>query len=156
MLNGLSIFGAAGVSMVHGIKVTSVNLPNGEISIQLRHIITGPAATINASLPKSSTVTLIRIPMNVQDLTSMVAAGSNMTNNNNTGNPAANALQGFSSPMGAVNSSKFNPSSIFKNIQLGSSSLVNANWNFPQTVTMGLAGLDSHSAFFFFVASRNC
>jgi hypothetical protein len=145
MLNGSSIFGAAGVSMVDGIKVTGVTLlPNSEISIQLRHIITTtPALTVNASLPRSVTVTLIRIPMNLQDLTSMVAAASNMTNNNNTGNPAASAMQGFSSPMGAVNSNNFNPLSMLKNIQLGSSSLVNANWNFPQTVTMGLTGLDS-------------
>jgi hypothetical protein len=147
MLNGSSIFGAAGVSMVDGIKVTGVTLlPNGEISIQLRHIMMAPAATINASLPRSVTVTLIRVPMNLQDLTSIVATGSNMTNNNNTGSPAANAMQGFTSPMGAVNSNKFNPLSMLKNVQLGSSSLVNANWNFPQTVTMGLSGLGSHSA----------
>jgi hypothetical protein len=140
MLNGSSIFGAAGVSMVDGIKVTGVTLlPNGEISIQLRHIMMAPAATINASLPRSVTVTLIRVPMNLQDLTSIVATGSNMTNNNNTGSPAANAMQGFTSPMGAVNS-------MLKNVQLGSSSLVNANWNFPQTVTLGLSGLGSHSA----------
>lgn len=144
MLNGSSIFGAAGVSMVDGIKVTGVTLlPNSEISIQLRHIITTPAPAVNASVPRSVTVTLIRIPMNLQDLTSMVAAASNMTSNNNTGNPAASAMQGFSSPMGAVNSNNFNPLSMLKNIQLGSSSLVNANWNFPQTVTMGLTGLDS-------------
>lgn len=94
MLNGSSIFGAAGVSMVDGIKVTGVTLlQNGEISIQLRHIMMAPAARLNASLPRSVTVTLIRIPMNLQDLTSIVAAGSNMTNNNNTGNPAANAMK---------------------------------------------------------------
>ena len=146
MLNGSSIFGAAGVSMVDGIKVTGVTLlPNGEISIQLRHIITAPAPTLNASLPRSVTVTLIRIPMNLQDLISVVAAGSNMTNNKNIGNPAANAMQEFSSPMGAVNSNMFNPLSMLKNMQLGSSSLVNANWNFPQTVTMELTGLDSRS-----------
>jgi len=52
-----------------------------------------PAARLNASLPRSVTVTLIRIPMNLQDLTSIVAASSNMTNNNNTGNPAANAMK---------------------------------------------------------------
>jgi hypothetical protein len=63
--------------------------------------------------------------MNLQDLASIVAAGSNMTNNNNnTGNPAANAMQGFTSPMGAVNSNKFNTLSMLKNVQLGSSSLV--------------------------------
>ena len=73
MLNGSSIFGAAGVSIVDGIKVTGVTLlPNGEISIRLRHIITAPGATLNESLPRSVTVTLVRTPMNLQDLTSML------------------------------------------------------------------------------------
>ena len=118
MLNGSSIFGAAGVSIVDGIKVTGVTLlPNGEISIRLRHIITAPGATLNESLPRSVTVTLVRTPMNLQDLTSMVAAGNNMANNNNnTGNPAANTIQQFSSPMGAANSNKFNPLSMLKNM----------------------------------------
>src|SRR5919202_1535844 len=71
--NASSLYGSVGISMVNGVKVTSINLlENNEISVTLRHF---PAAadTSNslsattmsaAALPPRVTVAAIRVPMN--------------------------------------------------------------------------------------------
>ena len=52
-----------------------------------------------------------------------------------------NAMQAYGSGIGGgANANTFNPFSFLSNIHMGRSSLVNANWNLPQTIVMGLTG----------------
>jgi hypothetical protein len=143
MSKGSSLFGTVGMSMVDGIKVTGVNLlQNNEVSVTLRHIVT---TTRNATLPGSVTVMAIRVPTNLSDLMSIAAAAaSNKTSNGNMN--IMNAMQGYGATRNATSSmNNFNPLAFLKNIQIGSSDIVNANWRIPQSVAMGLVGSGSNN-----------
>ena len=122
----------------------------------LRVIITNPG---NTTLPGSVTVTAIRVPMNLRDLMSIAAAaaasnkttanGSSSGGNNNM-NMIMNPMQGYGAAVGGgegnpTSSFMNNPLAFLRNIHIGSSNNVNANWNLPQSVTMGLFGMVSHS-----------
>ena len=149
IFNSSSVLGTVGMSMVDGVKVTGVNvLQNNEVSVMLRHIITKPGN--NTTLPGSVTVTALRVPMNLRDLMSIasaVAAGSNRTANSggNNMNMMGSSMQGYGSAVGNPTSLMNNPLAFLKDIQIGSSNIVNANWLLPQSVTMGLVGMGSSS-----------
>lgn len=141
ILNGTSLFGTLGMSMVNGVKVTGVNvLPNNEVSVTLKHIITN---TVNTTLPGGVTVTAIRIPMSLKDLISAVSTLSNSTTNgggNNVMNKMTGPMQGFGAA-GEENSTSFVPFVFLKSIEIGSSNVANPNWRLPQSITMGLVGM---------------
>jgi hypothetical protein len=153
IFNGSSISGVVGISSVNGVKVTGVNLGNNEISVILRHLPTG----INdvTRIPPSVTVTVIRLPMSLKDLMALAAAsgsmggkntGMMMANNSNH----ANAMigQGFNG-LGANATTQNNPLkalAFLKNIQIGSSSILHADWRLPQNTTMGLVGSSGSSS----------
>jgi len=147
IFNSSSLFGTVGMSMVDGVKVTGVNvLQNNEVSVTLRHIITSPG---NTTLPGSVTVTAIRVPMNLRDListaSSAAAAASNKTANSgdNNMNMMMGSMQGYGPAGGNPTSFMNNPLAFLKNIQIGSSNIVNANWMLPQSVKMGLVGMST-------------
>lgn len=155
MLNNSSLSASLGMSTVKGIKVTGINLlPNNEVSVTLREIMTSPG---NTSLPGSVTVVVLRLPMNLRDLMSMAsasAATAATSNKTATGrstnmNMMSNAMQGYGGAVAAGNpltsSSMTNQLAFLKNIQIGSSNIVNANWRLPQSVTMGLIGMGGGS-----------
>src|ERR671931_1863765 len=123
----------------------------------LRLIITNLG---NTTLPGAVTVTaVIRVPMNLRDLmsiaTAAAAAASNKTtangsSSNNNMNMIMNPMQGYGAAVGGgegnpTSSFMNNPLAFLRNIQIGSSNIVNANWNLPQSVTMGLVGMVSSS-----------
>ena len=167
IFNASSLYGSVGISMINGVKVTSISvLENNEISVTLRHSTATPSSTattasnnVNAStrmsssssLPQRVTVTAIRIPMNLKDLLALASQSSKMaTNNNNssanTNNPfMMGGMQGFGSA--ANNNSKsslnnINPLSFITKLQMGSNStMANADWALPQTVRMGLTSM---------------
>ena len=139
IFNSSSLFGILGTSTVDGVKVTGVNvLQNGDISVTLRHVTTHPG---NTTLPGPVTVTAIRVPMNLRELMSIASAAANKTANggNNSMNMMMSPMQGYGNPT----SNMSNPLAFLKNIQIGSSNIVNANWRLPQSVTMGLVGMFS-------------
>ena len=157
IMNSSSISATLGISTVKGVKVTGINLlQNNEVSVALRQIITSSG---NTSLPGSVTVIALRLPMNLADLMSMAAASSSAAAAATTSNKTAT---GGSNTMGMMGSSggmqgyggrgaAGNPMSPFmntqlaflKNIQIGSSNIVNADWSQPQSVTIGLVGMGS-------------
>ncbi len=154
LFNGSSLSGIVGISSVNGVKVTGVNLGNNEISVTLRHILTTGINNVS-SVPPSVTVTVIRLPMSLKDLMSLAAASGSMGGNStsmmmtNNSNPL-NAMigQGFSG-VGANATTQNNPLkalAFLKNIQIGSSSILNADWKLPQTTTMGLIGASNGSS----------
>jgi len=150
IFNASSISGIVGISLVNGVKVTGESLGNNEISVTLKHVTTSS----NSSLVPSVTVTALRLPMDLKGLMSIAAAsrstGGNstsmfMTNNSNP----MNAMMGQGlSGLGANATTQNNPFKalgFLRNIQIGSSSIVNADWRLPQTTTMGLIGGSSTS-----------
>ena len=159
--NASSLYGSVGISMVNGVKVTSISLlENNEIAVTLRH---SPAADTSnnisattmssaaAPLPPRVTVTAIRVPMNLKDLMSLASSQSSkmMTGNMSTtmSNPmmmgGGGPLQGYGGAAAAGNgTNNFNPLSFLTGLQIGSSSTVaNADWTSPQIVRMGLTGM---------------
>jgi hypothetical protein len=153
IFNGSSLSGVVGISSVNGVKVTGVNLGNNEISVTLRHILTTGINNVS-SVPPSVTVTVIRLPTNFQDLMSLAAASGSMGNSTsmmmaNNANPV-NAMigQGLGG-VGANATTQNNPLkalALLKNIQIGSSRILNADWRLPQTTTMGLIGASNGSS----------
>lgn len=148
MFNASSLYGSVGISMVNGVKVTSINLlENNEISVTLRHSAAA-ANNLNASImsaPPRVTVTAIRAPLNLKDLMSLASESSKMMMTaSNTSNPmmmGGGPLQGLG---GAVDkgTSNVNPLSFLTHLQIGSSSTIaNADWKLPQIVRMGLTGI---------------
>ena len=156
--NASSLYGSVGISMVNGVKVTSINLlENNEISVTLRHFPAAAdtsnslsATTTSSALPPRVTVTAIRVPMNLKDLMSLASSESSkmMTGNNMSttmSNPmmmgGGRPLQGFGGAAGN-GTNNFNPLSFLTDLQIGSSSTVaNADWSSPQIVRMGLTGM---------------
>jgi hypothetical protein len=151
MFNASSVYGTVGMSMVNGVKVTSISLiGNNEISVTLRHLAaadTFPASNASpstTSLPRV-TVTAIRAPLSLKDLMSLASESSKMMAHN-TSNTMSNPMmmggpiQGFGGINNGTNS--INPLSLLTNLQIGSSSTTaNADWSVPQVVRMGLTGM---------------
>jgi hypothetical protein len=152
LFNASSLYGSVGISMVSGVKVTSINLlENNEISVTLRHSAAADTATsnnVNASTisapPPRVTVTALRAPLNLKDLMSLASESSKMMGANNTSNPmmmGGGPLQGFGRA-GGNGTNNVNPLSFLTGLQIGSSSTVaNADWRLPQIVRMGLTGM---------------
>jgi hypothetical protein len=149
IFNASSISGIVGISMVNGVKVTGANLGNNEVSVILRHV----TSSSNSSLVPSVTVTVLRFPMDLKSLMSLAAAsrstGGNtsstmMTNNSNPMNAMmGQGFTGLGGGLGANAATQNNPFKaldFLKNIQIGSSSIINPDWRLPQTATMGLIG----------------
>ena len=147
MFNASSLYGSVGISMVNGVKVTSINLlENNEISVTLRHSAAA-ANNFNASTmsaPPRVTVTVMRAPLNLKDLMSLASESSKMMTASNTSNPmmmGGSPLDGLS---GTVDkgTNNVNPLSFLTHLQIGSSSTIaNADWKLPQIVRMGLTGM---------------
>jgi hypothetical protein len=153
ILNSSSLSITLGMSTVKGVKVTGVNLlQNNEVSVVLRQIITSPG---NTRLPGSVTVIALRLPMNLGDLMSMASASAaSAASSNKTANGSSNNMSMMSSSIRGYGGAAGNPTSSFmnnqlaflKNIQVGSTNIVNADWRLPQSVTLGLVGLGGGSS----------
>lgn len=149
MFNASSLYGSVGISMVNGVKVTSINLlDNNEISVTLRHSATAAAANnLNASTmsaPPRVTVTAMRAPLNLKDLMSLASESSKMMTASNTSNPMMMGGSPMDGLSGTVDkgTNNVNPLSFLTHLQIGSSSTIaNADWKLPQVVRMGLTGM---------------
>jgi hypothetical protein len=93
------------------------------------------AITTNAESTASVSVIAMRIPINLADILSLAQASSSqgLDSNMMTGDMGFNQDSIFPSD-------SFNPFSLLSSVQIGSSSLTNADWSVPQTVTMDLVG----------------
>jgi len=93
------------------------------------------AITTNAESTNSVSVIAMRIPINTADILSLAQASSSqgLDSSMMTGGMGFNQDSVFPSD-------SFNPFSLLSNLQIGSSSITNADWSVPQTVTMDLVG----------------
>jgi hypothetical protein len=150
IFNGSSIFGGLATSMVNGVKVSGIGLDNNgsRLSVTLSGIppeVLGgnnTASTTNETIVMTNaessnpvSVIAMRIPINMADILSLAAATSSqgMDSSMMTGDMGFN--QGSIFP-----SDSFNPISLLSDLQIGSSSITNADWSVAQTVTMDLVG----------------
>jgi hypothetical protein len=153
IFNASSISGIVGISMVNGVKVTGGNLGNNEISVTLKHVTTSN----NSSIVPSVTVTVLRLPMDLKSLMSLAGAARSTGGNTsstmmaNNSNPMKAMMgQGFNGLGGGLANATnlnnpFKALDFLKNIQIGSSSIINADWRLSQTTTMGLIGANGTS-----------
>jgi hypothetical protein len=152
IFNGTSIFGGVGTSMVNGIKVSGIGWDNNksQLSVMLSgkpmEISTGgsnTASTKNDTMATTTTnshnsvsVIAMRIPINLADILSLAQASSSQGMDSNS------MMTGDMSfdPERIFPSDSFNPFSLLSSMQIGSSSLTNADFSVPQNVTMDLVG----------------
>jgi hypothetical protein len=150
-----SLSNIVGVSMVDGIKVSGINVGDTDLSVTLRRQTTTAANTNanntggNMSSSSSLPVTVIatKLPItNLSAVLSTVAASTDLAMaTQNSGNPM-DAATGQIGSNAAIQSNAFQILSLLKNIQIGTASIVNANWTLPQTVSMGFLGLGNRIA----------
>lgn len=153
IFNGTSIFGGVETSMVNGVKVSGIisDSSRSRLSVtlsgtptqmlgtnnttSLTNDTTSTVTTTNAESLNSVSVIAMRIPINLADILSLAQASSSQGPDGNmmTGDMGFNEDSIFPSD-------SFNPFSLLSSMQIGSSSLTNADWSVPQTVTMNLVG----------------
>jgi hypothetical protein len=147
-----SLSNIVGVSMIPGIKVSGINVGDTDLSVTLRRQITTAANTNNTAGNMSSsslpvTVIATKLPItNLSAVLSTVAASTDLAMaTQNSANPM-DAATGQIGSNAAIQSNAFQILSLLKNIQIGTASIVNANWTLPQTVSMGFLGLGNRIA----------
>ena len=139
-----SLSNILGISLVDGIKVSGINVGDTDLSVTLKYQTAGSNVTDigNVSLPLTVIVTKLPIS-NLTQLLSLVEAARNMATTAATTNvnPMDSILgQPGSSNAAVMESNAVQILSLLRNIQIGATNVVNANWTLPQTVSMGLLG----------------
>lgn len=153
IFNGTSIFGGVGTSMVNGVKVSGISSDsNGSrLSVtlsgtptqmlgrnnttSLTNDTTSTVTSTNAKSLNSVSVIAMRIPINLADILSLAQASSSQSLDGSMMTEDTGFDEDSIFP-----SDNFNPFSLLSSMQIGSSSLTNADWSVPQTVTMDLIG----------------
>jgi hypothetical protein len=141
-------------SIVDGIQVTAINVGDTDLTVTLKYQATTTPATTNTTAPTNNVsnislpVTVIAAKLPIANLTEIISAigpslGSGMTAGSLNPMDTANGQTGSN---GAAQSNVLQKLSLLKNIQIGAASIVNANWTFPRTVSMGFLGLGNRIA----------
>jgi hypothetical protein len=137
-----SLSNILGISLVDGIKVSGINVGDTDLSVTLKYQTAGSNVTDigNVSLPLTVIVTKLPIS-NLTQLLSLVEAARNMATAATTNvNPMDSILGQPGSSNAAMESNAVQILSLLRNVQIGATNVVNANWTLPQTVSMGLLG----------------
>jgi hypothetical protein len=122
---GKSLLGAIGISMVDNVSISGIQLINeSTLSVNLDH------STGNGNSPLVS-IFAYKIPLNNSDIGALISSMSNSS----LMNTAQNENNFYSTD---TFPNQPNPLSILEKIQIGSSSLTNASWTSPHTLTMKL------------------
>jgi hypothetical protein len=144
-----SLSNIVGVSMINGIKVSGINVGDTDLSVTLRRQITTSNNNTTGNISSALPVTVIatKLPItNLSAVLSTVAASTDLAMaTQNSANPM-DAATGQIGSNAAIQSNAFQILSLLKNIQIGTASIVNANWTLPQTVSMGFLGLGNRIA----------
>lgn len=139
-----SLSNILGISLVDGIKVSGINVGDTDLSVTLKYQTAGTNVTNTGNVSLPLTVIVTKLPIsNLTQLLSLVEAARNMATTAATTNvnPMDSILgQPGSSNAAAMESNAVQILSLLRNIQIGATNVVNANWTLPQTVSMGLLG----------------
>jgi hypothetical protein len=142
------------MSLINGIKVTGINLGATDLSLTLTRQtvgtnLTGPGNT--SSLPV--TVLVTKLPVNnLTQLISTAEATIQLAQASRSSDPTSSIVGGQSIIGGGAGSSSAAGAdaleilNLLKDVQIGTASIVNANWTNPQTISMGLFGLGNRVA----------
>ena len=135
---GKSLLGAIGVSMVEYVSISGIQLINeSTLSVNLDH----SAGNGNAPLV---TIIAYKISLNNSDIGALISSMSN-SSLMNTAQNENNFYSTDTSP------NQPNPLSILEKFQMGSSSLTDASWTSPHTLTMKLVKVTHDLSSFDFV-----
>jgi hypothetical protein len=137
-----SLSNILGISMVDGIKVSGINVGDTDLSVTLKYQTTESNVTNSGNVSLPLTVIVTKLPVsNLTQLLSLVEAARNMaTAASSNVNPLDSVLGQPGSSNTAMESNAVQILSLLRNIQIGATNVVNANWTLPQTVSMGLLG----------------
>jgi hypothetical protein len=138
-----SLSNILGISLVDGIKVSGINVGDTDLSVTLKYQTTESNVTNTGNVSLPLTVIVTKLPVsNLTQLLSLVEAARNMATTATTSNvsPMDSILGQPGSSNAAMESNAAQILSLLRNIQIGATNVVNANWTLPQTVSMGLFG----------------
>ena len=139
-----SLSNILGISLVDGIKVSGINVGDTDLSVTLKYQTAETNVTNSGNVSLPLTVIVTKLPVsNLTQLLSLVEAARNMATTTTTASSNVNPLDSILGQGGsntAMESNAVQILSLLRNIQVGATNVVNANWTLPQTVSMGLIG----------------
>ena len=151
-----SLSNIVGISMVDGIKVTGIDVGDTDLTITLTYqrpvsnatTTTAATSTGNASSLTGPPVTILVTKLPVKNLTQLISTTESslrLAQESRNINPMA-PLTGLAEPSAAMGSDAIQILELLRDIQIGTASIVNANWTVPQTISMGLLGMGNRVA----------
>ena len=143
-----SLSNIIGMSMVEGIKVSGLQIGDTDLTVTLRRQTAGGNLTESAGNASSVPVTIVATKLPVANLTQLLSTAQSTLQLAATNRAEGAALPLFpgqeSNPQ--AGSAAVQILSLVRNLQMGTASIVSANWTTPQTVSMGLLGLGNAQA----------
>lgn len=144
-----SLSNIIGMSMVEGIKVSGLQIGDTDLTVTLRRQTAGSNLTEGAGNASSVPVTIVATKLPVANLTQLLSTAQSTLQLAATNRAEGAALPLF--PTGQESNPQAGSAavqiiSLVRNLQMGTASIVSANWTTPQTVSMGLLGLGNAQA----------
>jgi hypothetical protein len=142
------------MSLVDGIKVSGMNLGATDLTLTLKRQTVGTDLTSSGNA-SSLPVTILVTKLPVNNLTQLIStAGSTiqLAQASRNADPTSSVIGGQSILGGGADSSSAAGANalqilnLLKDVQIGTASIINANWTNPQTISMGLFGLGNRVA----------
>jgi hypothetical protein len=142
------------MSLVDGVKVSGINLGATDLTLTLKRQSVGTNLTSSGNT-SSLPVTILVTKLPVNNLTQLIStAGSTiqLAQAGRNADPTSSVIGGQSILGGGADSSSTAGANalqilnLLKDVQIGTASIVNANWTTPQTISMGLFGLGNRVA----------
>ena len=142
------------MSLIDGIKVSGINLGATDLTLTLTRQTVGT----NLTSPGNSTslpVTVLVTKLPVNNLTQLISTAEStiqLAQASRSADPTSSIVGGQSILGGGAGSSSAAGANaleilnLLKDVQIGTASIVNANWTTPQTISMGLFGLGNRVA----------
>lgn len=129
------------ISLVEGIKVSGINIGDTDLTLTLKRYSAETNITSSGNI-SSVPVTLLVTKLPVSNITQVISASESaksLSAASSSSDPTSSLLGG-TAPSASSGSAALDILSILKDLQIGTASIVNANWTTPQTISMGLLG----------------
>ena len=142
------------MSLIDGIKVSGINLGATDLTLTLTRQTVGTNLT-SAGNTTSLPVTVLVTKLPVNNLTQLISTAEStiqLAQASRSADPTSSIVGGQSILGGGAGSSSAAGANaleilnLLKDVQIGTASIVNANWTTPQTISMGLFGLGNRVA----------
>lgn len=129
------------ISLVEGIKVSGIIIGDTDLTLTLKRYSVGTDITSPGNI-SSLPVTLLVAKLPVSNLTQVISASESAKSLSaaSSNSDPTSSLLGGTAPSASSGSAALEILSVLKDLQIGTASIVNANWTTPQTISMGLLG----------------